>query len=267
MTAMDRWLARASEVTHPEHVAAGRDRPRPGKSFAGASDTLGELARHLAAADGATRSRTLQELQRTHGNAWVQHLARTMRSDHRVLARTVTFDRCSGAQKRRIRLAHERAIRMLNDALAKLADYDGTDPPEVREALERHFDSDSEWVAWLVQNTILRLAWDMGMQPDPQYECQSAAHGNRSAWVPWCLPFADIEIYPRWFTDDSYGARWQLDRQATTLIHEWFHKYQCHFDFGYDTDEDYENFGTMRQLLNADPWAELVFDIVNPEVR
>ncbi len=52
-----------------------------------------------------------------------------------------------------------------------------------------------------------------------------------------------------------------IDQRARTMIHEWVHRYACRFDLGYEWEEGYSGHGTLRSLLNADPWAHFVYDI------
>lgn len=149
---------------------------------------------------------------------------------------------------------------MLKTALRKLNEYDGTDPSEVHDALSRHFNSTSWIVANLVANNIVSLQAEMATSFDPQYECQDEDDDSVLAWVPWCVPLADIEIYPLWFTKRD-GSQRPLDAQASTLVHEWFHKYACKFDVGYDHEEGYSEQSTARHLLNADSFGEFVEDV------
>ena len=198
----------------------------------------------LAGADRGTRARTVQALQRAHGNAAVR----------RVLARTITYDECSSDQQTKLREAHDRANEMIKGAITKLEAYDGTDPAEVKAALLKHFNSSSTFVARIVRGNLRRLLHEMAWSFDPQYECQAEDSGTTLAWVPWCVPLADIEVYPRFFTKD-------VDKRADTLVHEWTHKYLCKLDVGYEHEEGYEDQSTIRHLANADSFGEFVFDV------
>lgn len=202
-------------------------------------------------AGGATLASTMLSLQRTHGNRAVAQIART-----------VTFDECSSDQESRILSAHRKANRMLNTALRKTRAYDGTDPAEVHTALSKHFNSTSTFVAGLVATNIENLKSEMDWSFDPQYECQAEQDDSVLAWVPWCVPGADIEVYPLWFTKRD-GTQRSLHSQASTLIHEWFHKYGCKLDVGYSHEDDYGEHSTFRQLLNADSFGEYIEDITS----
>jgi len=234
------------------------------------------LARALShgSLDRHARARLLRTLQRTHGNAAVQRLVgrrcacggligpdgeceeckRKRLMGRQVLARTVTYDECSASQETDLSAAHGRANAMIVNAIAKLDAYDGTDPPEVKTALQKHFNSTSGFVASIVKTNLRNLRAEMDRSFDPQYECQSEDSGSTLAWVPWCVPLADIEVYPRFFTKG-------LDKQAGTLVHEWFHKYLCKLDVGYEHEEGYEEHSTIRHLLNADSFGEFVYDV------
>jgi HPt (histidine-containing phosphotransfer) domain-containing protein len=249
--------AHSGERVAAEDAAAPDPAPRvagPQTLVARAADSTAGLARSLAAADSATRARVVHSLQRSHGNASVQRLASMM------VARTVTFDECSSDQEDRVLKAHKRGKSMLKRAQRKLDEYDGTDPSEVHDALQRHFNSTSTTIAWLVMDNIRGLRAEMAASFDPQYECQSEQDGSVLAWVPWCVPLADIEVYPRFFHKKD-GTERSLDKQASTLIHEWFHKYACKLDVGYEHEEGYEEHGTFRHFLNADSFAGLIYDV------
>lgn len=43
--------------------------------------------------------------------------------------------------------------------------------------------------------------------------------------------------------------------RTNTLVHEWMHKYGCAFDLGYDYEEIYWQSGTIRALLDAEPYG------------
>jgi hypothetical protein len=233
----------------------------------------------LAGVDRQARARLVRSLQRAHGNAAVQRMAagpaadrrcacggligpdgecteckRKRQLDRRVLARTVTYDECSASQQTDVAAAHGRANAMLANAIDKLTAYDGTNPPEVKTALQKHFNSSSMFVARIVKTNLVNLRGEMGRSFDPQYECQGADSGTTLAWVPWCVPLADIEVYPRFFTKS-------LDKRASTLVHEWFHKYLCKLDVGYEHEDGYEDQSTLRHLTNADSFGELVYDV------
>jgi hypothetical protein len=115
-------------------------------------------------------------------------------------------------------------------------------------------------VAWVVQNNFEALKSEMDWSFDPQYECQAEQDGTTLAWVPWCVPGADIQVYPRFFNKKDGSAR-ALNDQAGTLLHEWFHKYRCKLDVGYAHEEGYESHSTLRQLANADSFAEFAQEI------
>jgi hypothetical protein len=167
------------------------------------------------------------------------------------IQRAVTFDACTAKQQKKILNAHRRARFMMNTAMKKLDRYTGKRPVDVRRALKRHFHSPSTFVARVVARNLRRVR---ASATSPQYECQSVQVGRRLAWAMWCVPFSDIEIYPSWFAES-------VDRRAMTLIHEWFHRYACKFDLGYEWEEGYGRHGALRSLLNADTFAHFVYDV------
>ncbi len=151
---------------------------------------------------------------------------------------------------------HDRALNMLDTAISKLASYDGTNPTDVKDALEKRFKaSSSAFATWINLNLrYLRL-----LAPLAGYQCQKSDCGrcnvpNRYGWSAWCVPFTDIRV-----CDPVYFGMSDR-RRSMGLIHEWVHKYGCNFDFGYCSGSDCPG-GTTRSLFNADPWAKLVLDI------
>lgn len=185
-------------------------------------------------------------------------LAHVMQQTHpdgecrRMIQRAVTVDDCDAGQESVIRDSHDRAMAMVQNAIDKLDRYDGTDPPEVHDALARHFHGTSTVLAsWISMNFSLLKS----MSDSPQYECESVQVGTRRGWSMWCMPFSDIELYPNWFADTD------IDMRARTMIHEWVHRYGCNFDLGYFGSEGYGEHSTARSLLNADPWAWFCVDV------
>jgi hypothetical protein len=179
-------------------------------------------------------------LQRSAGNAAVG----------RLLQRAISYDACSSAEQTTIRDSHARAMELVDNALTKLAAYDGTNPAEVRSGLSTHLKSTSTFVAWAVGNH-LRNAKSGAV--DATYECNP--HGTSRGWSAWCVPFTDIELHPAWFADTDIDAR------ARTMIHEWLHRYDCRFDLGYEHSEGYSGQGTITSLLNADSMAHFVISV------
>lgn len=147
-----------------------------------------------------------------------------------------------------MRIAHNRAKNLVNQTIRKLRAYDGSQA-DVRDALRQHFHGTSQIVAFAVANhlTSVMLFVDWA-----QYEChEDETNGSALASTIWCLPFTDISLWKPWFILD-------LDDQANTIAHEWMHKYDCAFDLGYDYEEIYRQSGTIRALLNAEPYGNLV---------
>jgi hypothetical protein len=169
-----------------------------------------------------------------------------------TVQRAVTFDDCTPSQESVILATHNRAMAMCTTAIAKLGRYNGTTPASVRTALNRHFHATSSAFAGWVRFNLRFLKWSAA---SPQYECESVQVGSRMGWAMWCVPFSDIELYPRWF------ALGDIDRRARWMIHEWVHRYGCNFDLGYAWESGYSSHGTTRALLNADSWAKFVYDI------
>ena len=55
-----------------------------------------------------------------------------------------------------------------------------------------------------------------------------------------------------------------MDERASTLIHEWMHRYACKLDVGYEWEKGYADALTIRQLANSDPYGMLCFDVRLP---
>ena len=152
---------------------------------------------------------------------------------------------------------HARGLDMLDRAIAVLGAYDGTNPPTVHTALDNSFHaSSSAFAGWVRVNLrLLRL-----MAPMAGYKCETT---GQSAWcgpgtlaeTAWCVPLFDVRVCASIYFDQS-----PLER-STTLIHEWVHKYGCNFDLGYRGEPGYVGGSTLRALVNADPFAQLVKDI------
>jgi hypothetical protein len=92
---------------------------------------------------------------------------------------------------------------------------------------------------------------------DPQKLCPSSDSfpAFRSSGVPHASDGTKSrgQTAPKYFNASDR-------KRAMVLVHEWIHKYECNFDFGYCSGSDCPG-GTTRSLFNADPWARLVLDI------
>jgi Domain of unknown function (DUF4157) len=180
------------------------------------------------------------------------HVIQQQNKISQCIQRSMTMDECESYETE-VQKAHDRAIAMTWNAILKLDSYDGLKPVDVRDALNEHFHSDSKFVADYVREILLTAG--LYAYHLVQYECHATdTKGNALATTYWCVPFTDIILWKPWFEES-------LDTQASTLVHEWMHKYHCSLDLGYDWEESYKKAGTLRALFNADPYGELVEDI------
>ncbi len=162
----------------------------------------------------------------------------------------ISYDGCE-VREWDVNIAHERAKKLVRNTIRKLRAYDGSQA-DVADALSRHFHGTAEIVAFAAANHLGSVMWFVDWA---QYEChEDQANGSNLATTIWCVPFTDIRLWRPWFAQS-------LDVQANTLVHEWMHKYGCHFDLGYDWEEIYRQSGTIRTLLNAEPYGNLVAEI------
>jgi hypothetical protein len=204
----------------------------------------------LVALRGASQVQMIQRLQQTAGN----------RAVAAMIARKVTYDECSTSQQSQIGDAHTRGKEMAKIAIKKLRDYDGSSPSEVKTALKKHFNSESKWVAKIVANNLDHVVPQVD---DTQYECHEEQKGSSEAEALWCIPWSDIKVFPLWYASRA-GASKTMDERASTLIHEWMHRYACKLDVGYEWEEGYADASTIRQLANSDPYGMLCFDVRLP---
>lgn len=147
------------------------------------------------------------------------------------------------------------ALAMMDRAIAALKAYDGTNPANVATAMQRHFGTSSSTAAWIVSNHTRSVRL---LAPMAGYQCANNGDGNCGdttlAWAFWCVPGVDVRVCaPHYF---KFGDT----TRSTTLIHEWFHKYDCSLDLGYEGTEDYPS-SFLGALANADNFAELIRDI------
>jgi hypothetical protein len=170
------------------------------------------------------------------------------------------FPSCTSAQDTLIAADHTRALQMLSVAIRKISSYDGTSPVEVHTALATHFNGSTSdaFATWI--NINLRL---LRAAMDDDYECFTGGI-MESMWACprpttlatsfWCVPGFDIRVCPPYFAETPI-------ERSTTLIHEWVHKFGCNFDLDYEHDSGYGSNSIITQLLNADPFANLVRDV------
>ena len=174
-------------------------------------------------------------------------------SSRRRLAR-IGYNDCSSDQQSTISDANDRALEMLREASDKLSAYDGTNPPEVASALRRNFNTDSTTVAGQIHFFLWQLR---GLMRLATYKCKAEPNGSALAMSLWCLPMTDIRVYPSFFGTSR-------DDRAATLIHECMHHYHCRLDTGYEWESGYSGHSYLRQLLNADSFSTLVYDVTRP---
>jgi hypothetical protein len=206
------------------HFAEGRYAPETAE---GARLLAHELAHVVQQREGRS-SRTVQRTAASCPSGW----ATTVASDH------------------------TRALGMIDTAQVKLAAYNGTTPPKVKPALDKHFKASSTaFAGWVNFNLgILRL-----LAPLADYDCEDTSSwwcsGTTQAKTFWCVPGIDIRVcQPRYFSEPPLS-------RSEILIHEWVHKYGCNFDLGYKHEADYPSQWTITALLNADPFSEFVKDV------
>jgi hypothetical protein len=188
-------------------------------------------------------------------------LVHTMQQDSGRVGRVVQrFGGCTSAQDRSVAADHTRALAMVGRAIGQLALYDGTSPAKVHTALATHFGgaTSTAFGVWIAGNLVYLGA----AAAVPAYECYTggilesswACGGRALATTFWCVPGVDIRLCPSYFGQTA-------TERATTLIHEWVHKYGCNLDLGYEHESDYSGNSTFTQLMNADSFANFVRDV------
>jgi hypothetical protein len=188
-------------------------------------------------------------------------LAHTMQQDSGRAGPVVQrFAGCTAAQDKSVAADHSRALGMVGRAIVQLAVYDGTSPAKVHTALATHFGgaTSTAFGVWIAGN----LAYLGAVAAGPAYECYTggifegtwACGGRALATTFWCVPGVDIRLCPSYFGQTA-------TERATTLIHEWVHKYGCNFDLGYEHESEYSGNSTFTQLMNADSFANFVRDV------
>ncbi len=129
----------------------------------------------------------------------------------------------------RIGDAHTRGKEMAKIAIKKLCDYDGSSPSEVKTALKKHFNSESKWVANNLDHEV------------PQVD----------------------DTQPLWYASRA-GASKTMDERASTLIHEWMHRYACKLDVGYEWEEGYADAVDDPPARQLRPIRDACFDVRLP---
>ena len=166
----------------------------------------------------------------------------------------VNYEGCTTLQDSVLKNDVQYAITMLDTAYAKLNRYNGTSPPEVKNALIRNFGGAGHLVvANNIKQSIMTLR---GKGPWAGYDCVQVGDGlcsqTTNAYTISCVPLFDVRIcVPNYFNGG------QIERCAT-LIHEWSHKYECTDDRAYDWEPDFPTNSTFEQLWNADSYSEFV---------
>jgi hypothetical protein len=167
---------------------------------------------------------------------------------------------CTTTQDGVVTADHALARQMLSNAIAAVSSYNGTSPAKVFNALSKHFNgaTSNAFATWI--NVNLRFLW--GTTWMAGYDCYAsgiiestwACGANALATTFWCVPGVNIRLCPSYFNQSA-------TERATTLIHEWVHKYGCNFDLGYEHESDYSGNWTLTQLLNADSFSSFIRDV------
>jgi Domain of unknown function (DUF4157) len=192
------------------------------------------------------------------GRLLAHELAHTVQQSGATPTVQRTSASCPKGWDATVQADHQRALGMIDTATTKLSAYDGTNPPEVKAALEKHFKASGTGLAAQIKRnlgSISALAASLA-----SYDCEDTSSWwcndpGTLAKTFWCVPGVDIRV-----CQPLYFALPDMDRSAT-LIHEWFHKYGCNFDLGYQDDPGYPKQGTLTALFNADPFAQFVRDV------
>ena len=172
------------------------------------------------------------------------------------------YDGCSRNEEDILFLDNTKARRMMECSIDKLKIYDGIAPKEVQDALINNYGGAQSKLFGNFIKFLLR--WVRFSSVDAEYKCVREVVTNpspvecgpaTSAWSFPAIQFTDVRI-----CSGNYFASSDLDR-AGTLVHEWFHLYYVAGDPAYQWDPRYEDLSTLRQLLNADSFSQLVKDL------
>jgi hypothetical protein len=176
------------------------------------------------------------------------HVMQQRRQAGPLVQRKVTFDNCEALESG-VHDSHNHATEMTDRTIAALRAYDGTNPANVRDALNTHFHATSKFIAGIVADNLQKCR---DAAQDAQYECHEEQDmGGTLAESLWCVPLTDIKLFKGFFKKDE-------DTKGNTLVHEWLHRYSCKFDLGYDWEPIYKTSGTVRALANAEPYGNIV---------
>lgn len=164
---------------------------------------------------------------------------------------------CPENRKEVIATAQTGAWQMLDDVIAHMDSYDGTEPAVTRKMLEKYFKRSTERFARRIAHKLRRIR---RRSEKSRYRCVEIPRkpcdeeGDRAVATPCVGGLAPVTLCTPNFFDDV-----PLE-QEKTLIHEWFHQYGCKGDVAYEDDAEFAGLATRQSLFNADSFAEFVGD-------
>lgn len=165
---------------------------------------------------------------------------------------------CSVGEAQTVWTDELKALDMLECTINKLNEFNGSEPQDVKAALEAHFGgTNSTLVSGYIKNLfryIRSYPYDRGYQA--QNEGEGLCGEFTFAWTFPAVQFANVRLCrPNYWSESD-----QIER-AGTLIHEWMHLYYFAGDIAYDMEEEYNELNTLQQLFNADAFSELVKEL------
>ncbi|NOT37027.1 MAG: hypothetical protein HOP11_06585 [Saprospiraceae bacterium] len=137
----------------------------------------------------------------------------------------------------------------------KLYNCDSSAPLDVKLALEANFGGVNkeilaDFLSWLMKYMKFSSAdCNYINQPEGQGNCVTLTNA-------WTFPLFDVRV-----CDPNYWNIQEPEERSRILIHEWFHKYYISQDWEYNHSDKYKDLSTLKQLINADSFATLVYDI------
>lgn len=160
---------------------------------------------------------------------------------------------CSVEQAQILWADQIKALEMLECAIDKLNEFDGTNPEDVKDALFTHFGGTSSTI--VAGYIAFKLNSTRRFPYERSYFAKDDCDPGVLASTTLLVQFANVNLCDPLFWEQPESER------TNTLIHEWMHLHNLITDVRYNWEDEYNDLNTIQQLFNADAYSEFVEEI------
>ncbi|MBK8628285.1 MAG: hypothetical protein IPN86_22840 [Saprospiraceae bacterium] len=156
---------------------------------------------------------------------------------------------CSVGEAGIVFLDHERAKQMLDCAINKLKNYNGSDAT-IKNALVSSFNTDSKNAVSFIKTLC---QWIKFQSINTAYESDLNCGNSTLAWSYPAIQFTNIHL-----CNPNYWNVLDDQERSATMIHEMFHLYYIAGDWAYIWEEEFHGLTPLQHLTNSDSFSEFI---------